>query len=161
MSEKQVNIKQILPKIASYCAYQDRCRQEVINKLETFGLESKQIEEVVLWLIEEKYLDEKRFAASFVRGKFNRNKWGRYKIRQALKQKQVQEDAVRYGLAEIDGEQYFEVLKQLVRQKLGRSKETEMFVLKYKCIQYLSGKGFEGDLIQDAFQEVWNSDQEV
>ncbi len=87
-------------KIAHYCAYQERCQQEVRSKLYQYGLYKNQVEETLAWLITEGYLNEERFAKTFAGGKFRVKKWGKLKIEQALKQKQLSSYCIRKGMAE-------------------------------------------------------------
>ena len=74
-------------KIKHYCAYQERCHGEVRNKLYSFDLKKKNVEDIIARLIEEDYLNEERFALAFARGKFRMKRWGKEKIFFALKQK--------------------------------------------------------------------------
>ena len=78
-----------LQKAKHYCKYQERSHQEVRNKLYALGLCKADVEELLSNLISEHYLDEERFALQYVSGKFRIKKWGRIKIREGLKLKQV------------------------------------------------------------------------
>ena len=76
-----------LLKIQKWCAYQERCQQEVRDKLYEFGLWTDAVEELISKLISDNFINEERFAKTYTRGKFNIKKWGRIKIKQQLKQK--------------------------------------------------------------------------
>ena len=71
-------------KIMRYCAYQERCIQEVEHKLHNLGCPPRQIPAYLCYLSEEDFLKESRYAELFVRGKVNNNKWGPRKIEMAL-----------------------------------------------------------------------------
>ena len=75
--KKYVSLDKALQKLQRYCAYQDRCHQEVRAKLLSLGVYGDEMEEIIVSLIEDKFLDEERFARSFARGKFRLKQWGR------------------------------------------------------------------------------------
>src|SRR6195952_6162128 len=78
-----------LTKAEQYCAYQERAQQEVRNKLYDWGLYPKDVEQIISNLIENNFLNEERFARMYAKSKFNQKSWGRIKIKQGLKFKQV------------------------------------------------------------------------
>ena len=81
-------------KAESYCAYQERAQQEVRNKLYEWGLHQQDTESIISELILTNFLNEERFAASYVSGKFNIKRWGKIKIKQGLKLKKVPEKMI-------------------------------------------------------------------
>ena len=74
-NKKSYTPLQALPKIQHFCAYQERCHSEVMDKLYSFGLNKNEVDQLVSKLIEDNYLNEERFARSFVNDKFRFNKW--------------------------------------------------------------------------------------
>jgi regulatory protein len=146
--------KEALLKAASYCAYQERTQQEVRTKLYTYGLSPDEVEELIVKLCAEKMIDEERYAASYVRGKYGIKKWGRRKIMQGLKGKQISDYCIKKGMKEIDPEVYWENLLHLLEKKMRTEKESNPFARKQKLTYYLQTKGYEMDLIQDALQEL-------
>jgi regulatory protein len=118
MNFKRSSKEQALPKIKLYCAYQERCHLEVKEKLYSFGLYKKDVEQLMAQLIEENYLNEERFAIQYAGGKFRMNKWGKVKIKYALRQKHVSEYSIKKALKEISEIDYKKTLDKLVQQKL-------------------------------------------
>ena len=80
---------EIISKLEYYCSYQDRCHKEVEQKLRSFTLLSELKEQIIVHLIENKYIDEERFAKSFARGKHNYKGWGKNRIVQELKFREI------------------------------------------------------------------------
>ncbi len=146
---------QSFPKIKQYCAYQERCHSEVRDKLYSFGLNKKEIEEIISILIKENYLNEERFAIHFAGGKFRMKGWGKIKIKQALKFKQVSDYCIKKALKEIDSKQYQKTFQKLIDQKLNTLKsEKNIFMKKRKLQDYLLQKGFENDLVREAIKNI-------
>lgn len=147
--------EQSLPKIKQYCAYQERCHMEVREKLYSFGLHKKEVDEIISTLITENYLNEERFAIHFAGGKFRMKQWGKIKIKQALKNKQVSEYCIRKALNEIDNNEYRQTFFKLAEQKLKTLKqEKNIFIKKRKLQDFLMQKGYETAMIRDAIKNM-------
>ncbi|RNI39013.1 RecX family transcriptional regulator [Hanamia caeni] len=147
--------EQSLLKIKQYCAYQERCHSEVRDKLYSFGLHQNEVDEIISTLITENYLNEERFAVHFAGGKFRMKQWGKIKIRQALKNKQVSEYCSRKALKEIDNNEYRQAFFKLAEQKLKTLKtEKNIFIKKRKLQDFLLQKGYEREMITDAVKNM-------
>lgn len=153
MSESKKNlrptIKMALEKGASYCAYQERSQGEVRKKLFDLKLDSDDVEEVIMLLIQEDFLNEERFAKIYCRSKFNQNRWGRNKIIQGLKQKKVSERCISKGLQEINEEKYLKVLSELIEKKTNSINDKNQWTRKKKIANYAIQKGYEYELISN------------
>ena len=152
---QQLTIEQALQKARHYCAYQERCHQEVKDKLYSFGLWKKDVEEALSSLIEDNYLNEERYAIQFAGGRFRMKQWGRVKIRYELKQKQVGDYCIKKALAAIGEEDYDRTLTKLAEAKWETLREEpNPFVRRKKLQDYLLQKGYESDRISGAIKEL-------
>tara|TARA_Y100000739_G_C20460541_1_gene396595 strand:+ start:404 stop:850 length:447 start_codon:yes stop_codon:yes gene_type:complete len=138
-----------IEKMKKYCAYQERCQSEVRQKLYGFGLNNDEIENALCSLIEQNFINEERFAKTFARGKFRQKKWGKVKIKQHLKQKQISDYCIKTALEEIDTEDYLATLDLVLSKKEELLNEENNFIKKQKIAKHAINKGFENDL-------VWN-----
>jgi len=147
---KRLTKEQALQKLRHYCAYQERCHAEVKEKLYAFGLHKQEVEESIMQLIEENYLNEERFARQFAGGKFRMKQWGRIKIKEALKQKRVSDYCIRKALQEIDEEQYQATLTKLAAKKWKsiRGQGVNRYVRSAKTTAWLMQKGYETEAIR-------------
>ena len=151
MATQYFTPQQSIPKIKQYCAYQERCHKEVAEKLYSFGLNREEINEILSLLINENYLNEERFAIHYAGGKFRMKQWGKNKIKQSLKFKQVSEYCIRKALQQIDDVDYRKTFWKLADTKLNMIKsEKNIFIKKRKLQDYLLQKGYESELIQEA-----------
>lgn len=139
-------------KAAAYCAYQERTQQEVRDKLYSYGLSFDDVEELIIELSREKLIDEERYAQAYVRGKYGLKRWGRRKIMLGLKQKGISDYCIRKGLMEIDPEKYEQNLHDLLEKKARSTHDRNPLQRRQKIMQFLLGKGYETDLIQDALK---------
>lgn len=141
---------EIRDKLAKYCAYQDRCQWEVENKLREFNLIPEARDQILIYLIQNKFLNEERFAKSFARGKFYQKNWGKNKIKMELKKRWIPSNLIEIGLKEIDSNDYFETAEKLYQKKVeSLQSERESFKKKAKIRNYLLQKGFESEIIAD------------
>ena len=139
--------KQALIKAESYCAYQERCQQEVRDKLYSWGLHEVQVENVIAELIASNFINEERFAKAYAGGKFRIKKWGRVKISIELKRRKISAYCIKKGLAEIEEEDYIKTLQKVAEVKIKAMKERDSKKKKYKVMNYLLSRGFENDLV--------------
>jgi len=149
-SECKYSFLEAKAKIEAYCAYQERCHFEVSTKLRSWGFFGDQENQLIADLITNRFLDEERFAESFVSGKFRIKKWGRIKIRQHLKQKHVSEYSIKKGMSSIGDKEYMNTLNHLAERKsVELEREKDPWKRKVKLMRYLISKGYEQDLIYD------------
>lgn len=141
-----------LEKARNYCAYQERCQQEVIEKLKSFKLNKDEMDYVLLLLIQGNYLNEERFARAYASGKFRIKKWGKRKIAFHLGSKGLTKKCIELGLSEIDNEEYFETLDKLISSKLENSIESNPYKKKSKIYSYLYSRGYESNLMEEIFK---------
>jgi len=139
--------EEALAKLQRYCAYQDRCHKEVRTKLLDHGIYGDELEEIIVELIQENFLNEERFARSYARGKFRIKKWGKVKIRRELKMRQISDYCLRKAMEEIEEQEYEKTIDDLIERKWKEIKEKDDFKKKGKLARYLESKGYEKALI--------------
>jgi len=142
-----IDYRTALNKAEAYCAYQERSQYEVRGKLITLGMRGLELENILTELIESNFLNEERFALAYALGKFRIKSWGKRKIAEGLKFKQVSAPLIKKALASLDGDEYLEKIKQVLEKKRPTIKEKKDYQLKYKLGQYAISRGFESDLV--------------
>ena len=140
-------------KLKKYCAYQERSHKEVVDKLYKLGLYKNEVDQVLIALIQDDFLNEERFAQAFVSGKFRIKRWGRVKIKSHLKQKHISDYCIKKGMQEIDETEYFETLHYLLDRKEREVEEENEFKKKGKIAAFLIQKGFESNLVWEALRK--------
>ena len=151
---KQAIFNRYLKQMAAYCSRSEKCEFDVRKKLEETELEHNQIDELIDYLIENKYIDNQRYAEFFANDKFKFNKWGKQKIKMHLNQKQISSALIQNALNTIDLKEYKKTLKEIIEKKLKSTKEEDKYKLKEKVIRNALSKGFEMDLIYDLLPKI-------
>jgi regulatory protein len=142
-------------KIESWCAYQERCQFEVEQKLQSFGLTFEQRSQLIAHLIAQRFIDEERFAEAFVSGKFRIKKWGKVKIKQNLKNKQISSYSIEKALKTIDLDDYLNVLTKILNVKWNDLvKEKDPYKRQMKTFLHAQQKGYESSWIQEAWSTL-------
>ena len=139
-----------------YCAYQERCYKEVEEKLYSFSVNSSEKEEILTYLIENNFINEERFAQSFVRGKHNYKFWGKNRITQELKFRDISSRIITEALSEIPTETYFDNFNSLAEKHWQSIKERKGPKKNKKFVDFLLRKGYESNLIFEKLKELDN-----
>ena len=149
-------LNELKNRLKRYCAYQERCHQEVKTKLRQLGAFRDDTNAVISHLIQNDYLNETRFAMLYVRSKFSIKKWGKKRIVNELKQRKITSYNIDKALAQISEENYrmtFDTLAEKHWDQLEKNKEL-LPQRKKKWITYLQYRGWENDLIFDALNKL-------
>jgi len=148
-SEKSYTVDEATKLLENYCAYQDRCHKEVEQKLYDINMIPQAKEKILLHLLQHNFLNEERYAKAFTRGKFKIKKWGKIKITNELKFRNISAYNIKNALLEINDDDYLKTLQQLVEKKLPLIKESNSFIKRNKLSIYLISKGYESNLVFD------------
>ncbi|MDO6803915.1 regulatory protein RecX [Wenyingzhuangia sp. 1_MG-2023] len=152
-NQKTYTVEEAKRALENYCVYQDRCHKEVEEKLFKMGMIPQACEVVMLHLMEHNFLNEERFAKSFARGKFRIKKYGKVRITQELKFRNISDYNIKTALKEIDEEEYTNMFYKLVHQKWENTKESNFYKKKKKVADFLLRKGYESNLIYAALND--------
>jgi regulatory protein len=133
-------------KAADYCAAQDRCISEMKLKIRSWDIDSEFYDQIIDQLIDEGFLNEKRFAENYARGKFRMKGWGKLKIAAGLRARSIPASLIQQALSAIDQEEYTLFLSSLLKKKLiqlgGNSAADQQ-----KAAYFAASRGFESGLI--------------
>ena len=147
-------IKQATQKLEHYCAYQDRCHEEVVQKLRTMKMDADEIDSVVVHLITDNFLNEERFACSYARGKHRIKHWGKIRIVNELKFRKISTTLIKIALKEINDSDYFELFDELADKHWETITENNLMKKRKKFCDYFLRKGWENELIYQKVKEL-------
>lgn len=136
-------------KLEHYCAYQERCHKEVLQKLKGMNMIPEAIDVVIGHLLEHDFLNEERFAKNYILGKFKIKKWGKRRLTLALKQKDITKYNINLALNLIGDDEYIYTFNALAEKKLESIRETNVLKKKKKLTDYLLYRGWEPHLVYE------------
>jgi regulatory protein len=154
--ESEISFLEAKAKLETLCAYQEKCQFDIELKLTDWCFDKEQKDQLISHLISFNFINEERFAYSYVSGKFRIKKWGRLKITSHLKQKRISNYSIQKGLKEIDSEAYWNTLELLAKKKRDeiQSKKENDWVKKGKIYRFLISKGYESELINEVLSAI-------
>jgi regulatory protein len=146
--KKEITEQEAFLQLATVCAQAEHCEKEMRDKLKRWGIDESAQDRIIQRLINERYIDDERYAQAFVKDKIRYNKWGRRKVQQALWLKHIDPEIQQRVLEEIDDSEYLDVLRPLLRQKRKTIKAESDYELNQKLVRFALGRGFTFDIIR-------------
>lgn len=148
------SVKDATQKIEFFCSYQERCHEEVVSKLRTMKMDSDEINRIMVHLISENFLNEERFACSFARGKHRIKHWGKIRIVNELKFRNISQTLINTALKEITPEEYLDTFHSLAERHWESIREKNVLKKRKKFCDYMLRRGFESNLVYDKVKEL-------
>lgn len=148
--------EQALASLMRLCARSEKCEGDARRLMRGWCVEPKAAEGIVARLVRERFIDDRRYATLFVREKLNLSGWGAYKIRTALKRKEVADAIIQEALANLDSNRLRERLQEQLTRKVRTLKAKTPFELKAKLIRYGLSLGYDYEAVLDAAQQTLN-----
>jgi regulatory protein len=149
-----MTIKEALQKLEHFCAYQERCHNEVVTKLYDLKMSPNEIDIIIVKLIEDNFLNETRFACSFARGKHRIKHWGRIRIVNELKIRHISTANINLALKEISHDEYETTFDQLSQKCWNNLTESNVLKKRKKFCDYMLRRGYESNLVYDKMKEL-------
>lgn len=146
---KSYTVEEAKKKLEHYCSYQERCHDEVIQKLKSLNMIPEAVDAIIFHLIENNFLNEERFACSFARGKFRIKHWGRRRIINELKARNISKYNIEIALKQFDEDEYYNTFNDLANKQWDSVTESNILKKKKKIADFLLRKGFESSLVME------------
>ena len=134
---------EILYKLAAKCSVSEQCMSDIEAKLSRYDLTEEERTRILRHLVEEKYIDDRRYAEAFVRDKYRFNKWGRIKIAQGLRMKDIDSETISTAMEAIDEAEYMDILRDLIKAKRKSTRGKNDYEINGKLVRFATGRGFE------------------
>lgn len=134
---------EILYKLAAKCSISEQCLSDIETKLSRYDLTEEERTRILRHLIEEKYIDDCRYAEAYVRDKYRFNKWGRIKITQGLRMKGIDSETISNAMEAIDETEYLNILHDLIKAKRKSTRGKNDYEINGKLVRFAIGRGFE------------------
>jgi regulatory protein len=147
-------VDEALQKLRNFCAYQERCHKEVVQKLGEMGMIDAAVNQIVVSLISDNFLNEERFAFSYARGKFSQKHYGKIRIQRELKLRDIHPKLIQKALDQIDSTDFDDAFEVLADKKWESLKNENVLVKKKKFFDYMVYRGWETERIYDKLRSL-------
>ena len=148
------SVKEAIQKIENFCAYQERCHEEVVSKLRSMKMDSDEIDQIMAHLIAENFLNEERFACSFARGKHRIKYWGTIRIVNELRMRNISQNNITTALKEITSDEYSETFHALGDRHWESIFEKNNLKKRKKFCDFMLRKGYESNLVYEKLKQL-------
>ena len=138
-----LTFEQALQRAASLCSSSEHCISDIEEKLYRWGVDKADSEKIIDSLLDEKYIDETRYAIAYTRDKLRFSHWGRIKIRTMLRAQHISEADVNNAFDDIDQEEYLGILESIINKKRQTMDDIESYASRAKLIRFAMQRGFE------------------
>lgn len=152
MNTQSFSLNDLKQKAERYCAYQERCHNEVVQKLYELKANKDEIDQIIVHLIDNNFLNEERFARSFARGKHNIKHYGKVRIINELKFRNISSYNIQKALEEIPDDVYESTFENLSERIWNSISEKNPLKKKKKFCDYLLRKGYESDRVYQSWK---------
>lgn len=146
--------EQALNALMNLCAKSEKSTGDAHRLMMRWGVEAADRDRIVARLVEEKYIDNRRYADAFTREKLSLGGWGTYKIRAALRAKQIGEETISAALQQADKKVMSVKLEELLRRKMRTAKAKNSYDLRGKLLRYGTGRGFDYEMVSELIDKL-------
>ena len=143
----QPSYEQALSRATALCSRSEHSIADIRHKLRQWRVAPSDTDQIIDRLIDEKYIDELRYAKAYVRDKYRLQHWGRVKITAMLRQEHISNTHITQALNEIDPQEYRDILTQTLNAKRRTLKDQDPYIIQNKLIRYAASRGYEIDEI--------------
>lgn len=155
------SLEEALAALMRLCARAEKCEGDARRLMRRWGLRDEEAAKVLTRLVAERFIDDRRYAALFVREKMQLSGWGIYKIRAALQRKEVAREIIDAALAEVDGARMGDRLCEQLRRKLRTTRAQTPYELRNKLFRYGLSLGYEFDTVREAVASVMQTNNDL
>ena len=145
---KEISEQEAWLRLSTLCAGGEHCQHEMTEKMRRWGVSDEAQARIMARLVDERYIDDERYARAFANDKVRFDKWGRRKVEQALWMKHISDDIMQRVLDEIDGQLYVDNLRQLLKSKEKSVKAASDYERRQKLVRFALGRGYGFDVIR-------------
>ncbi len=154
MPNDHITVKEAKEKAGRLCSRKEYCSKEIYEKIISWGCTPEESQTVVAFLTEQKFIDDRRYTAAFVKDKLRFNKWGRIKIMYMLRMQGIDESVVWEALSEVSEGEYEQILTTELKKKIKTGLSGNIFEVKSKLFRFAASRGFEPDVINVILQKL-------
>lgn len=137
--------EQALASLMRQCARAERCSGDALRSMRRWGLSDEDAHKVLDRLLRERFIDDSRYAAAYVREKSRLGGWGARKIAASLRAKRVAPKVIEEALGQLSSEDTASRLEELLRKKAAKTTASDAYQLKGKIVRFGVSRGFDLD----------------
>lgn len=152
--KKEISAKDAYERLTRLCSSREICEYQALQKMFSWGVVEEDRASVLKRLVEERYIDNGRFAVAFARDKFRFDRWGPQKIKSHLAIKHISQEQIEMALKEVEVDMLPDSVVRELERKLVTTKHKNEYDLKMKLVAFGVRKGFDFDLVAKVVSQI-------
>lgn len=133
---------------------------DALRLMQMWGVDPESRAGILKALIDQRFIDDRRYAQAYVREKSKLNGWGAYKIGQMLAAKGIDRKTADEALSQIAGNVSSGRLREMLERKLRTLKDEDPYKLKAKLIRYGLSLGYGYDEVCEEVENIMRQHRE-
>ncbi len=142
------------------CARAELCLWDARRLLVRWQVPRSEWEAILQQLVDERFIDERRYAEAFVRDKLKFSRWGVRKIADALYRKQFPRELIAGALEPIDAGSMDERLETDLRRKNESIRDTDSRKRRDKLLRFGLSRGFDMQQVMDVIARIARTEED-
>lgn len=155
---KPMSEQQAFNQLATRCAAAEYCLDDMRRKMTAWELPEGAEERILQKLVQERFVDEQRYAAAFARDKFRYNRWGERRIALELERRHIASDTIQEALEQLDETEALKTLQALLQQKQKSTRGRNPYEINMKLMRFALSRGFSMDQARQCIDRLDASD---
>ena len=151
--EKEMTETEALNRLTALCAAGEHCQHDLTTRMARWGIDDAAQARIMAHLVDNRYVDDERYARAFVNDKVKYDKWGPRKIDLALQQKGIDETLRRQVLDDVEPERFLSVLRTLLANKRRSLRAASAYERNGKLMRFAAGRGFTIDQVRQCLDD--------
>lgn len=152
--KKPKSAAQALQSLMRLCSRAEKSSGDALRLMRGWGVPESEQRSVLNKLIEQRFIDDRRYAEAYTREKSHLTGWGARKIAFQLRQKGIDKEIIQATLATLDGDAQLEQLTTKLERKMRTTKAANRYELRGKLLRYGLGLGFDYEMTRDAIDKI-------
>lgn len=152
------DLASVTEKLRMLCSRREYCSSDILKKaIRALDGDSEGASQILEILINEKYIDDLRYACAYARDKASIAGWGTAKIRFMLSAKGVARDVIDMALLEIDESKADHRFKKLMLNKSRSLKDDSQ--KRVKLLRFAMGRGYSYHDASSIIDDIIDNDE--
>lgn len=152
--KRELTPQEAYSKLIDLCSAGEYSTGEALERLRAWGISGRDAFDIVQRLVNERFIDDERFARAYVRSKIMYSRWGRIKIRQSLYQKGIERELIDSAIdEEVDMDVYHSNLADALRAKARTMPAMLDADCRAKLLRFATARGYEPGLVMEMIPE--------
>lgn len=145
--------EQALASLMKLCSKAEKSSGDARRLMYRWGIGKADQDRILAQLTTQKFIDDERYAAAYVREKVRFSGWGTYKIRAALSTKGIARDTIEHAVEGLDDGVMDDRLEKYLRRKRHIIKAASPYDLRSKLMRYGLSLGYDYEKVSDAVEK--------